>query len=76
MYHQGPAVLVRFLAGLGATLPDRYTHVCHACGTLLERYSREELLHRIDEYYSACPWRIVFTSRGFDLAGTAHSPVP
>src|SRR5262249_46546401 len=31
------------VSGVSHALPDRYTHPCHLCGTLLENFSREAL---------------------------------
>jgi hypothetical protein len=76
MHYQGPGELVRYLLNSGHGLPTEYSHLCHLCGTLLERYSREQLRHHIEAYYRAQPWRVVFTSRGFDVAFTAESPLP
>jgi len=52
-------------------LPDRYTHPCHQCGTLLETYTRAELEAAICSYYDEHPWRLVVPVRGFDPAVTA-----
>jgi hypothetical protein len=52
-------------------LPDRYTHPCHLCGTLLETYSHEELEASIRAYYEDNPWRLLVSNRGFDYLVTA-----
>jgi hypothetical protein len=76
MYYQGSGELGRFLLDTGHALPTEYTHPCHLCGTLLERYSREQLLHHVEAYYRDRPWRAVFTVRDFDMAFTADAPLP
>jgi hypothetical protein len=99
MYHQGPAVMVKYLRAKGyepsapprapdepdvplsrlrregGPLPDRYTHPCHLCGSLLERFSREELVEHIRAFYEEQPWRLIFTSRGFDLVQSGATPL-
>jgi hypothetical protein len=68
MRDQGPRALVKFLQDKGHNLPTEYTHPCHFCGTVLERYSRAELLAHIEAFYQEYPWRQVLTSRGVQIA--------
>ena len=75
MYHQGPGVLIKYLRERGHDLPTNYTHVCHQCGTLLENLPRAELLQLIEDFYRDQPWRMMFTSRGFNLVLSADSPI-
>ena len=56
----------------GRRLPDRYSHPCHQCGTLLEAYTRAELEAAIRSYYEEHPWRLVVPVRGFDPAVIAN----
>lgn len=54
-------------------LPDRYTHTCHHCGTLLERYPRPHLEAAIRAFYHDYPWKMIVPTRGFDLFSTAET---
>jgi hypothetical protein len=58
---------LRVVSDATPPLPDRYTHPCHLCGTLLETYSREELEASIRAYYDDNPWRLLVSNRGVDL---------
>ncbi len=62
---------LRVVSDTTPPLPDRYTHPCHLCGTLLETYSREQLEASIRAYYEDHPWRLLVSNRGFDLMVTA-----
>lgn len=74
MHHQGPRALVKYLRDQNADLPADYSHPCHLCGTLLERYSRAQLTEHIEEFYADQPWRLLFTTRGFRPEATALTP--
>jgi hypothetical protein len=56
-------------------LPERYTHPCHLCGTLLERFSHEDLEAHIRAFYAENPWRELFPIRGFDLLASGDAPI-
>ncbi len=75
MYYQGPGVLIKHLRQHGHAPDTSYTHVCHQCGTLLERFSRADLLQHIEDFYRDQPWRMWFTSRGFNLVLSADTPI-
>ncbi len=72
MTHQGPRALVKFLRDRGHGLPERYSHPCHFCGTLLEGYSREDLIKYIEQFYEELPWRRLITSRGLQFVPIAE----
>ncbi len=76
MYRQGPGVLTRYLIDHGHLRDEGTSHLCHQCGTLLEKFSRAELLRHIEDLYREQPWRTLLTSRGLQLVGSAHSPIP
>ena len=56
--------MLRTLPVVEQPLPDRYTHHCHLCGVLLERYSRPQLETAIRSFYDDHPWRLIISPRG------------
>jgi MoaA/NifB/PqqE/SkfB family radical SAM enzyme len=56
--------LLRTLPVVQQPLPDRYTHHCHLCGVLLERYTRPQLETAIRAFYEEHPWRLIISPRG------------